>query len=74
MIGTTYEKPLITANNSNNTKWKLSWNIPVYTLHAHFCTFGTDLYAQLVLINKISALELSKIGSLLRVHCWLGQQ
>ena len=32
-----------------------------YTLHTRFfCTFGGDLYAQLVLINKISALELSR--------------
>ena len=31
----------------------------MYTLHTRFCTFGTNLYAQLMLINKISALELS---------------
>ncbi len=39
-------------------KWKLSWNM--YTLHIHFCTFGADLYAQLVLINKISTSELTQ--------------
>ncbi len=39
-------------------KWKLSWNL--HTLHAHFfCTFGANLYAQSVLIDKISASELS---------------
>ncbi len=32
----------------------------VYTLHTNFCTFAVDLYAQLVLINKISASELSR--------------
>ncbi len=32
----------------------------IRTLHTHFCTFGTDVYAQSVLINKISALELSR--------------
>ncbi len=33
----------------------------MYTLHARFfCTFGTDLYAQSVLTNKISASELSR--------------
>ncbi len=39
-------------------KWKLSWNM--YTLHTRFCTFGTDLYAQSVIINNISAAELSQ--------------
>ena len=38
-------------------KWKLSWNI--CTLHTGFCTFGTNLYAPLVLTNKVSASELS---------------
>ncbi len=38
-------------------KWKLIRNI--YTLHTRFCTFGADLYAQTVLINKIFAFELS---------------
>ncbi len=42
-----------------------------YTMHTHFCTFGADLYVQSVLINKISALELSRC--LLRLHCWLGR-
>ncbi len=32
----------------------------MYTLHTRFCTFGTDLYAQSVLSNKISASELSR--------------
>ncbi len=50
-------------------KWKLSWSM--YTLRTHFCTFRTDLYAQSVLSNKISASELSR-ESLLRVCCWLG--
>ncbi len=31
----------------------------MYTLHTRFCTFDTDLNAQSVLINKISASELS---------------
>ena len=40
-------------------KWKLSWN--AYTLHARFfVTFGGDLNAQSVLINKISTPELSR--------------
>ena len=30
------------------------------TLHTRFCTFGTDLYAQSVLINKIFASELRR--------------
>ncbi len=38
-------------------KWKFSMNI--HTLHTRFCTFGTDLYARSVIINKISASELS---------------
>ena len=29
-------------------------------LHARFCMLGADLHAQLVLINKISASELSR--------------
>ncbi len=29
-------------------------------MHTHFCTFGTDSYAQSVLINNISASELSR--------------
>ncbi len=32
----------------------------MYTLHSRFCTFGTNLHAQLVLINKISASEISR--------------
>ncbi len=47
----------IPTTNGGNQKWKLSWNM--YTLQTCFCTFGADLYAQSVLINKISALELS---------------
>ncbi len=30
------------------------------TLHTRFCTFGGDLHAQLVFINKTSASELSR--------------
>ena len=29
-------------------------------MHTLFCTFGTDLYAQSALVNKISASELSR--------------
>ncbi len=29
-------------------------------LRTHFCTFGADLYAQLVLSNKVFAPELSQ--------------
>ncbi len=32
----------------------------MYTLHTRFCTFGADLHAQSVLINKISASEISR--------------
>ncbi len=39
-------------------KWKLGWN--VYTLHVRPCTFGTDLHAQLALVDKVSASELSR--------------
>ncbi len=39
-------------------KWKLGWN--TYALHTYFCTFGADLCAQSVLINKISASELRR--------------
>ncbi len=38
--------------------WKLSWNM--YTLHTRLHTFGANLYAQSVLVHKISALELSR--------------
>ena len=31
-----------------------------YTLHTRFCTFGADLHAQPVLVNKIFASELSQ--------------
>ena len=37
---------------------KLSRNM--YSLHAHFCTSGVDLYAHSVLVNKVSASELSR--------------
>ncbi len=39
------------------------------TLHTRYCTFGTDLHAQSVIINKISASELTRkfIKSLLLV-------
>ncbi len=32
----------------------------MYTLHTRFCTFGADLCAQSVLINKNSSSELSR--------------
>ncbi len=41
-------------------------SVGIYCIHCTHCirirfgTFGTDLYAQSVLINKISALELSR--------------
>ncbi len=30
-----------------HAKWKLSWNtsMRIYTLHAHLCTFGINLYS-----------------------------
>ena len=31
-----------------------------YTLHTRFCTFGTDLHAQSMLINEIYVSELSR--------------
>ncbi len=31
-----------------------------YTLHARFCAFGASLYGQSMIINKISASELSR--------------
>ncbi len=44
-----------------NAKWKLSWNtVYLRTLAARFCTFGANLHAQSVLINKISASEFSR--------------
>ncbi len=39
-------------------EWKLSRNM--HTLHTRFCTFGADLHAQSVIINKVSALELGQ--------------
>ena len=43
-----------------HAKWKLSWNsYSTHCMHV-FCTFGTNLYTQSVLINKISASELSQ--------------
>ncbi len=41
-------------------KWKLSWNTSHIAYYMSFCTFGTDLYAQSVFCNKISASELSR--------------
>ena len=32
----------------------------MYTMHARFCTFGTDLYARSALINEISTSEPSR--------------
>ncbi len=60
-----------------HAKWKLSWNI--YTFHTRFCTFGADLYAQSLLISKISAPELSQkfiksallVGFSLSLHWWI---
>ena len=53
-----------------HAKWKLSRNM--HTLHTRFCTFGSDLLAQSVLIKKKSFCIGSSVGSLLRVRCWLG--
>ena len=39
-------------------KLKLSWIM--YTLRTCFCTFGANVHAQLVLIDKITALELRR--------------
>ncbi len=39
-------------------KWKLSRN--TYALHTLFCTFCSDMSAQLALINTTSASELSR--------------
>ena len=49
----------------------------MYTLHTRFCTFGTDLYAQSVLGNKISASELRRkftkaVSAIGCARCWLG--
>ena len=44
-----------------------------YMLHTRFCTFGADLRAQTVPINKISTSELSR-KFVKRVHCWSGAQ
>ncbi len=46
------------TTNGGMQEWKLSRNIHTRCM-PHFCTFGTDLHAQLVLVNKISASELS---------------
>ncbi len=53
-----------THNNNNPTtnggmqNWKLGRNM--YTLRTYFCTFRADSYARSVIINKISASELSR--------------
>ena len=60
------------ARTPNHQRWyvKCKLSRSMYALHVHvFWTFGADLYAQSVLINKISASELS----LLKVRCWLGR-
>ena len=46
-----------TITTPNHQRWYAKWNLSrnAYTLHARFCTFGTDLYAKSMLINKISA-------------------
>ncbi len=48
-----------------------SVGVCTYTMHTRFCMFGTKLYAQSVLINKISASELSRkfVMSALLVGC-----
>ncbi len=46
------------TTNGGMQKWKLGRNM--YTLHARFCTFGADLHAQSVIVNKISASELTR--------------
>ncbi len=46
-----------------------------YRVHARFRTFGTDWYAQSVLINKNFCVGSSvSVRSLLRVRCWLGRK
>ncbi len=56
------ESSTFLASAPNHQRWyakcKLSCNI--YTLLIRFCTFGADLYAQSVLINKNSASELTR--------------
>ena len=53
--------PTTDGGRVNGTPWKLSWNILCTTQSiARFCTFGAGLYAQSVLINKISASELCR--------------
>ncbi len=46
------------TTNGGTQNESFSWNI--CTLHTRFGTFGTNLCAQLVLTNKISASELSR--------------
>ena len=43
----------------------------IYTMHTRFCTFGVDLYAQSVIINKIPASELSQKFVKSVQYCWL---
>ncbi len=50
-------------------KWKLSWNM--HTLHTCFCVSCVDLHAQSVLIDKISAVELSRKSSKACVAGWV---
>ena len=50
-----FSYPYPTTNGGGMQKWKLSWNC----IHIAY-TFGTDLNAQSVLINKTSASELSR--------------
>ncbi len=46
----------------NHQRWHARWkpSQKMYTLHTRFCTFGADLYAWSVLIDKISASELNR--------------
>ncbi len=64
-------KPLKPCPNHQrwHAKWKLSRNM--YTLQTSFCTFGANLHAQSVIIDKISGGG-AQSEVLLRVRCWLG--
>ena len=53
-----------------HAKWKLSQN--AYILHTRFCIFGTNSVLSRCLLTKF--LYRSSVGSLLRVHCWLGRK
>ena len=63
--------PLFSLPNQQrwHAKWKLSRN--AYATHSRLCTFCVNSQAPSVLIDKISASELSR-KLILRVRCWLG--